>query len=194
VHLDLPPVGCDSEELTNPMIIAVYPATFDPIHYGHIDIAKRAACLFDVVITAAFSRPNKNVLFPIEERLSLIRESFKNVPNIRVAAYDTLTVDFARIHGAKVIVRGLRDVSDFELEFKQAQMYRHLMPDVEVVNLITNSEYGYVSSSLLKEVALLGGDIEKLVPPHVAAAMLEKLKQMGTEARQQVKMVALSND
>ena len=176
------------------LTIAVYPATFDPIHYGHIDIAKRAACIFDEVITAAYSRPNKNVLFPIEERLLLLRESFKDIPNIRVASYDTLTVEFARTHGANVIVRGLRDVSDFELEFKQALMYRHLMPDVEVVNLITNSEYGYVSSSLLKEVAMLGGDVDKLVPPHVAAAMHEKLKQMGAEARQLVKMVALSND
>jgi pantetheine-phosphate adenylyltransferase len=176
------------------MTIAVYPATFDPIHYGHIDIAKRAASLFDRVITAAFSRPNKNVMFPIEERLELIRRSFEDVPNIEVAAYDTLTVDFARTHGARVIIRGLRDVSDFELEFKQALMYRHLMPDVEVVNLITNSEYGYVSSSLLKEVAMLGGNVDKLVPPHVAEAMREKLKAMGADARQQVKMVALSND
>lgn len=176
------------------MTIAVYPATFDPIHYGHIDIAKRAASLFDRVITAAFARPNKNVMFPIEERLELIRRSFEGVSNIEVAAYDTLTVDFARTHGARVIIRGLRDVSDFELEFKQALMYRHLMPDVEVVNLITNSEYGYVSSSLLKEVAMLGGNVDKLVPPHVADAMREKLKTMGAEARQQVKMVALSND
>ena len=176
------------------MTLAVYPATFDPIHYGHIDIAKRAASLFDRVITAAFARPNKNVMFPIEERLELIRRSFADVSNIEVAAYDTLTVDFARTHGARVIIRGLRDVSDFELEFKQALMYRHLMPDVEVVNLITNSEYGYVSSSLLKEVAMLGGNVDKLVPPHVADAMREKLKLMGAEARQQVKMVALSND
>ena len=176
------------------MTIAVYPATFDPIHYGHIDIAKRAASLFDRVITAACARPNKNVMFPIEERLELIRRSFADVSNIEVAAYDTLTVDFARTHGARVIIRGLRDVSDFELEFKQALMYRHLMPDVEVVNLITNSEYGYVSSSLLKEVAMLGGNVDKLVPPHVADAMREKLKLMGAEARQQVKMVALSND
>src|SRR5437764_4533575 len=176
------------------MTIAVYPATFDPIHYGHIDIAKRAASLFDRVITAAFARPNKNVMFPIEERLELIRRSFAGVPNIEVAAYDTLTVDFARTHGARVIIRGLRDVSDFELEFKQALMYRHLMPDLEVISFITHSEYGYVSSSLLKEVAMLGGNVDKLVPPHVSAAMHEKLKQMGAEAREQVKMVALSND
>ena len=176
------------------MTIAVYPATFDPIHNGHVDIAKRAAKIFDIVITAAYSRPNKNVLFPIEERLDLIREAFKGVPNIQVAAYDTLTVEFARAHGASVIIRGLRDVSDFELEFKQALMYRHLMPDVDVVNFITNSDYGYVSSSLLKEVAMLGGNIDELVPPHVAAALHEKLRQLGTEAHQQVKMVALSND
>ena len=180
--------------MKNRLTIAVYPATFDPIHNGHIDIAKRAASIFDEVITAAYARPNKNVLFPIEERLLMLRESFKDIPNIRVEAYDTLTVEFARAHGANVIVRGLRDVSDFELEFKQALMYRHLMPDVEVVNLITNSAFGYVSSSLLKEVAMLGGNVDQLVPPHVAAAMHEKLKQMGAEAREQVKMVALSND
>jgi pantetheine-phosphate adenylyltransferase len=176
------------------MIIAVYPATFDPIHYGHIDIAKRAARIFDLVITAAYARPNKNVLFPIDERLDLIHKAFKDIPNIEVAAYDTLTVDFARTRGARIIIRGLRDVSDFELEFKQALMYRHLMPDMEVISFITNSEYGYVSSSLLKEVAMLGGNVDKLVPPHVSLALREKLQQMSDEARQQVKMVALSND
>ena len=176
------------------MTIAVYPATFDPIHYGHIDIARRAAAIFDEVIAAAYARSSKNVLFTIEERLALLRETFTDSPNIRVAKFDTLTTDFARAHGAKVIIRGLRDVSDFELEFKQALMYRHLMPEVEVVNLITNGLYTYVSSSLLKEVAMLGGDVEQLVPPHVAVALRNKLREMGIEARQVVKMVALSND
>src|SRR5438132_11929029 len=108
------------------MIIAVYPATFDPIHYGHIDIAKRAARIFDVVITAAYARPSKNVLFPIDERLELIRRAVKDVPNIEVAAYDTLTVDYARARGAQVSIRGLRDVADLELEVQRTRIYRHL--------------------------------------------------------------------
>ncbi len=176
------------------MTIAVYPATFDPIHNGHIDIAVRAARIFDVVIAAAYARPSKSLMFSVEERLEFLRESFKGMRNIQVASYDTLTVEFARVHNATVIIRGLRDVSDFELEFKQALMYRHLMPDVDVVNFITNSDYGYVSSSLLKEVALLGGNIDQLVPPHVAMAVKDKLRSMGMEARAEVKMVALSND
>ena len=176
------------------MIKAVYPATFDPIHNGHVDIALRAARIFDEVIAAAYARPSKNVMFSVEERLELLRRSFHGIPKISVASYDSLTVEFARARGATVIIRGLRDVSDFELEFKQALMYRHLMPDVDVVNFITHSDYGYVSSSLLKEVAMLGGNVDQLVPPHVAAAMKEKLRSLDTEARQQVKMVALSND
>ncbi len=176
------------------MTIAVYPATFDPIHYGHIAIAQRAAAIFDEVIAAAYARPYKDLMFPIEQRLQLMRETFKDTSNIRVAAYHSLTVDFARAHGAKVIVRGLRVASDFELEFKMALMNRHLAPDVDVVCFITNSEYAHVSSSLLKEVALLGGNVDDLVPPHVAVAMHEKLRQIGIEASQQVKMVSLSND
>jgi pantetheine-phosphate adenylyltransferase len=176
------------------MIKAVYPATFDPIHNGHIDIAMRAARIFEEVIACAYARPSKNLLFSIDERLELLAQSFRHVPNISVASYDSLTVDFARSRGATVIIRGLRDVSDFELEFKQALMYRHLMPDVEVINLITHSDYGYVSSSLLKEVAMLGGNVDELVPPHVADAMREKLRTLGHEARQQMKTVALSND
>lgn len=176
------------------MIRAVYPATFDPIHNGHIDIATRAARIFDEVIAAAYARPSKNVMFSVEERLELLKQSFQGVPKVSVAAYDTLTVEFARSRGATVIIRGLRDVSDFELEFKQALMYRHLMPDVDVMMFITHSDYGYVSSSLLKEVALLGGRVDQLVPPHVAAAMKEKLRALGVAAHQQVKMVELSND
>jgi pantetheine-phosphate adenylyltransferase len=176
------------------MTLAVYPATFDPIHNGHIDIALRAARIFEEVIVAAYARPNKNLMFSIDERIELVRETFKAVPNIRVTRFDGLTSDYARANGAKVIIRGLRDVNDFELEFKQALMYRHLKPDLEVVNLITNSDYIYVASSLLKEVAMLGGNVDKLVPTHVAIALREKLRQLGAEAQQQVKMVALSND
>ena len=176
------------------MIRAVYPATFDPVHNGHIDIALRAARIFDEVIAAAYARPSKNLLFSVEERLEFLRLSFGGVPNISVASYDTLTVEFARSRGATVIIRGLRDVSDFVLEFKQALMYRHLMPDVDVVNFITHSDYGYVSSSLLKEVAMLGGNIDQLVPPHVAASMKAKMRALGVEERQHVQMIALSND
>ncbi len=176
------------------MTVAVYPATFDPVHNGHMDIALRAARIFDAVIVSVYARPSKSLMFSIDERLLLLREAFKDSPRIRVAAYDTLTSDFAHANDAQVIIRGLRDVNDFELEFKQALMYRHLRPDLEVVNLISDSNYTYVSSSLLKEVAMLGGDIDRLVPPHVARALYMKLKQMGIEAEQKVKMVALSND
>lgn len=176
------------------MTIAVYPATFDPVHNGHVDIALRAARIFDEVIVAVYARPNKNLMFSIEERLALLRETFMGATNIRVADYSTLTSDFAIANGAQVIIRGLRDVNDFELEFKQALMYRHLRPTLEVVNLISDSDYTYVSSSLLKEVAMLGGTVDKLVPAHVARALYGKLKQMGIEAEQKVKMVALSND
>ncbi|MBI1802034.1 MAG: pantetheine-phosphate adenylyltransferase [Chloroflexi bacterium] len=176
------------------MTKAVYPATFDPIHFGHIDIAKRAAAIFDEVIVAAYSRPYKDLMFPIEQRLELIRQTFEDVPNIHVAAYDTLTPEFARAYGAKVIIRGLRVVSDFELEFKMALMWRHLVPDVDVMCFITSSEYAYVSSSLLKEVALLGSDIHRLVPAHVVAAMRERLNQAGADMHREVKMVSLTND
>ena len=176
------------------MTIAVYPATFDPIHNGHIDIAKRAASIFDEVIVAAYARPSKSLMFSIEERLALLRATFDDMPKIRVAAYDVLTSTFAHVNGAQVIIRGLRDVNDFELEFKQALMYRHLQPDLDVVNFITHSDYGYVSSSLLKEVAMLGGNVDQLVPSHVAVALRDKLQKLDAEARQQVKMVALSND
>ena len=176
------------------MTIAVYPATFDPVHNGHIDIAMRAARIFDQVIVAVFARPSKSLMFSVDERVWLLQETFKGAGNVRVAAYSTLTSDFAHVNGAQVIIRGLRDVNDFELEFKQALMYRHLRPELEVVNLISDSDYTYVSSSLLKEVAMLGGDVDRLVPPHVARALYAKLKQMGIEAEQKVKMVALSND
>jgi pantetheine-phosphate adenylyltransferase len=176
------------------MTIALYPATFDPIHNGHIDIARRAAQIFDEVIAAAYERPNKTLMFTAEERMALMRETFKHIPNIRVTTYDTLTVNFAQEIGAHVMVRGLRVVSDFETEMTQALMNRHLAPSVETVNLITGSDYAFVSSSLVKEVAMLGGDISRLVPPHVEIAVREKLEKMGMAARQHVKMVALSND
>lgn len=176
------------------MTVALYPATFDPIHNGHIDIARRAAQIFEEVIAAAYERPNKTLMFTVEERMALMRETFKDIPNIRVTTYDVLTVNFAQAIGAQVMVRGLRVVSDFETEMTQALMNRHLASKVETVNLITSSDYAFVSSSLVKEVAMLGGDIRQLVPPHVASAVHEKLEKMGVTARTQVKMVALSND
>ncbi|MFQ6015548.1 MAG: pantetheine-phosphate adenylyltransferase [Anaerolineae bacterium] len=175
------------------MTIALYPATFDPIHNGHIDIAARAATLFDHVIVAAYARPYKNLFFTLEERLELMRETFKDVPNISIDSYNILTVDYARQKGAQVIVRGLRVISDFELEFKMALMNRKLAPDIEFVCLMTNIEYSYLSSSLLKEVAMLGADLSGLVPPHVAQALRSKFETLGEEINSRVEIVSLGD-
>ena len=156
------------------MTIAIYPASFDPIHFGHIDIAKRSARIFDRIIVAVYDRPMKNLLFNIDERLHLVRQALSDVPNIEIARYGGLTVDFARQAGAQVIVRGLRVVSDFELEWHMALTNKQLAPDVEVVCLMTSQAYAFLSSSTVREVALLGGDVSSMVPSFVAEALHRK--------------------
>ena len=133
------------------MTSAIYPASFDPIHYGHIDIAKRAASVFDHVIVAVYDRPMKNLLFSIDERLQLVEQALRDVPNIQIARYSGLTVDYARQVGAQVIVRGLRVVSDFELEWHMALTNKQLAPDIEVVCLMTSQAYAFLSSSTVRE-------------------------------------------
>jgi pantetheine-phosphate adenylyltransferase len=157
------------------MVTAIYPGTFDPITLGHIDIATRAAAIFDRLIVAVYDAPPKELLFTTQERVEMVEKALKHLPNIEVAAYSELTVDFARKVGAKVMVRGLRTGSDFEYEFEMAFMNKKLAPDVELVCLMTSLPYQFISSSLLKEVARLGGDINSLVPPHVATALKGKL-------------------
>jgi pantetheine-phosphate adenylyltransferase len=153
------------------MPIAVYPASFDPITYGHIDVAERAAAIFDTLILAVFDRPLKNLLFSTAERVELAAEAVKHLPNVRVDTYSDLTVDYARRVGAKVLVRGLRAATDFEHEFQMAHLNHRLYPDVEVVCLMASQEYSLLSSSAVKEIAALGGNVDFMVAPHVERAL-----------------------
>ncbi len=157
------------------MTIAVYPGSFDPVTNGHIDIATRAAQLFDKLVIGVYDTPDKRILFSTEERVELTRLALKKIPNIEVTSFDGLTVDFAMKVGAKVLVRGLRMVTDFEREFEMSLMNKKLYPDLELICLMTGLQYQFLSSSLLKEVAGLGGDIRNLVPEFVASALKEKL-------------------
>lgn len=156
------------------MTRALYPATFDPIHFGHIDIARRAAAIFDEVIVAVYDRPMKNLLFSIDERLHLAERALSGLPNVQITRYSGITVEFARQVGAQVMVRGLRVVSDFELEWHMALTNKLLAPEVEVVCLMTSQAYAFLSSSTVREVGLLGGDVSAMVPPFVAEALRRK--------------------
>jgi len=157
------------------LTVAIYPGSFDPITNGHLDVAQRAARLFEKLIIGVYDNPNKPLLFTTEERVDMIRRAITNLPNIEVTAFDGLTVDFARQVKAKAMVRGLRVGADFEHEFEMALMNRNLYSDCELVCLMANQGYQFLSSSLLKEVASLGGDIDGLVPEHVAAALKRKV-------------------
>jgi pantetheine-phosphate adenylyltransferase len=160
-------------------IVAVYPGSFDPVHLGHIDIARQAARLADEVIVAVYATPNKSLLFSTEERVALWRVALSEtgLTNVRVEPFTGLIVEFARVVGAQEIVRGLRAVTDFEYEFQQALMNRKLAPEVETVMLVTSLRYLFISASLLKDVARLGGDLSDLAPPHVMQALREKFEQ-----------------
>ena len=156
------------------MVTAIYPGTFDPVTLGHVDIAARASALFERVIVAVYSQPAKNLLFSTEERVELFQRAVEHLPNVEVEEFDGLVVRFAQDVGAAVIVRGLRSGSDFEYEFEMAFMNRRLAPGVDMVSFMTSQDYMFISSSLLKEVALLSGDVTDMVPPHVAEAVYSK--------------------
>ncbi len=151
--------------------IAIYPASFDPITFGHLDIATRAAPLFETLILAVYDRPLKSLLFSTEERIALVREAVHEFANVRVDTYDQLTVEYARSVGAMAIVRGLRTVGDFEHEFGMAQLNRSMAPEIETVFLVASKSFSYVSSSAVKEIAALGGPVGNLVPAHVDRAL-----------------------
>jgi len=170
---------------------AIYPGTFDPIHLGHCDIAVRATEIFDEVVVAIYDRPLKALLFPIEERLMLARDALRDHPTIRVERYSGLTVGFARQVGAQAIVRGLRVFSDFELEFRMALANHRLAPEIEFVCLITSEKHMHLSSSTVREIASLGGDVSSMVPPNVEAALLARFKELGDDAPGSVEMVSL---
>jgi pantetheine-phosphate adenylyltransferase len=156
------------------MDVAVYPGTFDPLTYGHMDIIERAAALVGKLIVGIYENPAKQPLFPLEQRVRLVEEAITGLSNVHVKAFKGLTVDFIRQVGGRVMIRGLRANSDFEREFEMALMNRKLAPDIELLCLMTSSQYQFLSSSLIKEVAKLGGCLEGMVPDHVAVALREK--------------------
>jgi pantetheine-phosphate adenylyltransferase len=156
--------------------IAIYPGSFDPITNGHLDIATRAAKIFDKLIIGVYETPNKPLLFSTEERVELIRKSIADLPNVKVEPFRGLTVNFAKRVKARAMVRGLRMSADFEREFDMAMMTKKLFPALEFVCLMSSVEYQFLSSSLLKEAASLGGAIDDLVPKHVAAALRKKFR------------------
>ena len=156
------------------MVVAVYPGTFDPLTYGHMDIIERAAALFDKLIVGIYENPAKQPLFPLEQRVKLVEEAVTGLSNVHVKAFTGLAVDFVHAVGGKVMVRGLRAISDFEREFEIALMNRKLAPDIELLCLMTSSQYQFLSSTLIKEVSKLGGCLEGMVPDHVALALNEK--------------------
>jgi len=158
---------------------ALYPGTFDPIHYGHIDIAQRAARLFDEVVVAVYDRPLKSLLFSPEERIALVQQAFRDHPKITVTGYSGLTVEFCRKNNAHVLVRGLRVFSDFEYEFRMALANKRLAPEIESVSLITDEEHTFLSSSTVREIAALDGNVSSMVPPHVDAALRRRFHELG---------------
>lgn len=161
------------------MVRAVFPGTFDPIHFGHIDIAHRATKLFDEVVVAVYDRPLKSLVFLPEERLSLARQALQDNPKIKVTGFSGLTVEFCRKIGAQVIVRGLRVFSDFEYEFRMALANHRLAPEIEVMALITAEEHTFLSSSTVREIASLGGDVSSMVPSYVAKALKKRFQELG---------------
>ena len=156
------------------MVTALYPGSFDPVTVGHVDVATRAASLFDRLVIAVYDTPSKNLLFSTEEREKLMVNACSHLPNVEIIKFSGLVVRCAKDIGAEVIVRGLRSGSDFEYEFDMAFMNRRLEPDVDLVCFMTSQDYMFVSASLLKEVAKLGGDITEMVPPNVAQAVYSK--------------------
>ncbi len=158
------------------MVTALYPGSFDPVTVGHVDIVSRAANLFEKLVVAVYDTPSKNLLFTTDERDQLMKDACSHLPNVEVTRFSGLVVQYAIDIGAGVIVRGLRSGSDFEYEFDMAFMNRRLEPEVDLVCFMTSQDYMFVSASLLKEVAKLGGDITEMVPPNVAQAVYSKFE------------------
>jgi pantetheine-phosphate adenylyltransferase len=155
-------------------VVAVYPGTFDPITNGHVDLVVRAAPLFDRIVVGIAESPGKSPALPLEQRIELAREAMASLPNVSVRGFDTLLATFVREVGARVILRGLRAVSDFEYEFQLASMNRHLIPEVETLFLTPAEQYSFISSTLVREIARLGGDVSSFVHPSVQQALRQR--------------------
>jgi len=156
---------------------AMYPGTFDPLTRGHEDIVRRAASIFTNVLVAVASNPNKKPMFDIDERCQLARTVLADLINVEITSYSGLTVEFAHQRGYSVVVRGLRAVSDFEFEFQLARMGRHLQPDIETVFMVPKEKFTFISSTRVREIAELGGDVSSFVHPAVEAAFKQKMKR-----------------
>lgn len=157
------------------MRTVIYPGTFDPITYGHLDLIQRAVVLFAKVIVAVAKNENKRPLFTQEERIELVLQSVKHLPQVEVEGFDGLLVDYVKRRGGHAVLRGLRAVSDFEFEFQLALMNRKMNEHFETIFMMPTEEYTFLSSRMIKEIASLGGDIKQFVPPHVAVALKNKL-------------------
>ncbi|OGW85123.1 MAG: pantetheine-phosphate adenylyltransferase [Omnitrophica bacterium RIFCSPLOWO2_01_FULL_45_10] len=161
--------------------IAVYPGTFDPVTFGHIDVIKRAAKIFDKVIVAVAQSVQKGTLFSVEERVGMLKESVKRIPNVEIEDFGGLVVDYVKKTGSSVMIRGLRMLSDFEYEFQMALTNRKLAAKIETIFMMPREEYSYVSSKLMKEAAALGADVGKFIPKKAAAALKKKLAERRNE-------------
>ena len=157
------------------MRIGVYPGSFDPVTYGHLDIIERAAKLFDKLIVAVLINSSKSPLFSVEKRLEFLKESCKNIKNVEIASFDGLLTEFMKKKNANTIIKGLRAVSDFEYEFQMALMNRKLNPEIETIFMMTSNKYSYLSSSLIKEVAKFGGCVKGLIPEVVEKELYRKI-------------------
>jgi pantetheine-phosphate adenylyltransferase len=163
------------------MTVAVYPGTFDPLTRGHEDLVRRAAKLFDKLVVGVADSRSKKPFFTLVERVEIAKEILSHYPNVEVRGFQGLLKDFVRDQDARVIIRGLRAVSDFEYEFQMAGMNRYLMPDVETMFLTPSDQYQFISGSIVREIATLGGDVSKFVFPSVEEWLLRKLKQQGLQ-------------
>ncbi|UCH95130.1 MAG: pantetheine-phosphate adenylyltransferase [Candidatus Aminicenantes bacterium] len=157
--------------------IAVYPGSYDPLTHGHIDIIMRGLKIFDKIIVAALKNPSKTYLFSLEERMAILRETFKNNPNIEVDLFEGLLVDYLKKKEVNTVVRGLRAISDFDIELQMALMNRSIKPQIETIFLVPSISYSFVSSRLVKEIYQLGGEIQEMVPPIVDQKLKEKFRQ-----------------